>query len=190
MSAGRALALLLCLSPTLAVATESPRRPIDPARSQATFSVRKLWFAHARGTFPNLRGTVRRIEADGNPCVEVDANVAVAGLVMGNVKDRARALGAAFFDAARFATIRFASAPLPVAELATGGRLRGTLLLHGVRRKVVFQLRPSTCPRRPLACAIHVDGTLSRRAFGMDARRALVGNKVTLTLRIVLAPWP
>ncbi len=160
---------------------------IDAARSQAQFSVRKLLFAHVRGTFPGLSGRLRRIDTHiGADLAQVDAALEVAGLEMDDDDDRAHALGANFFDAAQFPVIRFDSDPFPLDELASGGTLRGLLTLHGERHPVSLVLLPSDCPRQPLACVIRVRGVIVRSAFGMGAWRGVLSNKVELDLRISL----
>lgn len=186
--AALALALLLaCLACAAAPALESQSWPIDPARSQAEFSVRKFWFAHARGTFPQLQGTLRRIDTDsGADLAEVDASIPVAGLVMDDPGARAHALGPRFFDVQRYPYARFESDPFPLDELATGGSVRGMLLLHGERHPVSFNLQASDCPKQPLLCVVRVSGSVSRGDFGMHSWRGLVGDKVELSLRIAL----
>lgn len=188
-----ALALALTLAPALADApSASETRPIDPARSQVEFSVRKLWFVRVRGTFPRLSGTFRRIDTPGGADLgEVDADLAVASLVMDDAGDRGHALGSGFFDAAEYPDVRFASDPFPLEELVSGGVLRGMLDLRGERHPVRFAILPSDCPRAPLDCVIRVRGTISRSAFGMHGWRGVLLDKVELDLRITLgAPAP
>lgn len=161
---------------------------IDPAQSQAQFVVRKFWFVHVRGTFPALSGTLRRIDTRiGADLGEVDATLAVTNLRMDDAEDRKRALGPDFFDAAQFPTVEFDSAPFPMAELVSGGALRGMLDLHGEQRPVMLTLQPSDCPRQPLECVIRLRGTISRSAFGMRSLRGVLSDRVTLDLRIRLA---
>lgn len=189
MKAALALALLLpCLAPAAAPDSFAARTwTIEPARSQAQFDVRKFWIAHVRGTFTNLHGTLRRIDTPfGVDLAEVDAYIDVTNLVTDSPSHTARVLAPEFFDAARYRHILFDSEPFPLGELVAGGPLRGTLLLHGMARKVAFALQPSECPRQPLDCGIRVQGTISRSAFGMHAWRGLVGDDVKLELRIVL----
>jgi polyisoprenoid-binding protein YceI len=190
-----ALALALLLLPGLdAAAVQSPAPqtwPIDPARSQAQFSVRKFWVAHERGTFPQLQGTLRRIDTPIDAdLVEVDATLDVAGLRMDDPEHRARVLGPDFFDVARYPWIRFDSDPFPSSVLATGGTVHGMLTLHGERRSVALTLQPSDCPRQPLACVIRAHGAISRSAFGMHAWRGVVSNRVDLDLHISLGDRP
>jgi polyisoprenoid-binding protein YceI len=190
----RLLALGFALWPLLAAAqtpAATQTLAIDPAQSAVQFSVRKFWFAHVRGTFPALSGTLRRIDtpADADLGV-VDATLAVDRLEMDDAVDRARALGPDFFDAAQFPTIAFDSDPFPLALLATGGNLRGRLTLHGEHHPVTLLLQPSACPRQPLACVIRVRGTISRLRFGMRDWRGVLSSNVALDLRISLREPP
>jgi polyisoprenoid-binding protein YceI len=190
----RLLALGFALWPLLAAAqtpAATQTLAINPAQSAVQFSVRKFWFAHVRGTFPALSGTLRRIDtpADADLGV-VDATLAVDRLEMDDAVDRARALGPDFFDAAQFPTIAFDSDPFPLALLATGGNLRGRLTLHGEHHPVTLLLQPSACPRQPLACVIRVRGTISRLRFGMRDWRGVLSSNVALDLRISLREPP
>jgi polyisoprenoid-binding protein YceI len=191
-----ALLLLPCLARALAPTTETRIWPIDAAQSQAQFSVRKFWIAHVRGTFPGLRGNLRRMDPrSGVEVVQVYATLDAAGLQMGDAGARAQALGPRFFDAERYPVVHFDSDPFPLTELASGGRLRGLLLLHGERHPVTFELLPSGCPRQPIECVIRVRGEISRSDFGMRGWRAVLSDEVELDLRIVLRavstlPWP
>lgn len=188
MKAGLALAWLLLPAVALATAIPPPTAetwPIDPAGSEVQFSVRKFWFAHERGTFPRLHGTLRRIDTRSGPdLMEVDATVQVADLQMDDPDHRARALGPDFFDAARFPRIRFDSEPFPRDHLVTGGTVHGMLTLHGQRHPVALSLQASKCPGQPLGCVIRVHGTILRTHFGMNALRGVLGNRVELDLRI------
>ena len=160
---------------------------IDPAQSQVQFGVREFWFAHVRGTFPALSGTLHRIDTHiGADLGRVDAGLVVDSLQMDDADDRTRALGTGFFDAARFPFIHFDSDPFPISELVAGGTLRGMLGLHGERHPVTLAMQPSDCPRQPLQCVIRVQGTISRSAFGMRGWRGVLSDKVELDLRIVI----
>lgn len=184
--------------PVLAPPAAPPPAPrtwqIDPAQSQVQFSVRKFWILHAHGTFPRLRGSLRRLDtASGAPVARVDATLAVADLEMDSQQDRAGVLGPEFFDAARFPLIEFRSDAFPIGELSRGGTLAGTLTLHGESRPVSLTLLPSDCPARPVDCAIRLRGSIQRFAFGVDGRRGLIGGEVTLRMLIHLehaAPPP
>jgi polyisoprenoid-binding protein YceI len=186
-----ALIIALLVLPDLAPAAPPPSDAqtwsIDAAESQTQFSVRKLLFAHVRGTFPGLSGTLHRIDTHiGADLVQVDATLEVADLQMDDADERAHALGSGFFDAAHYPLVHFDSDPFPLDELANGGTLHGLLTLHGERHPIVLTLLPSDCPRQPLACMIRLQGTISRSLFGMHAWRGVLSDKVELDLRIAL----
>lgn len=189
MPAAPAVALLALLWPVIAAATLPTTRawPIDPAHSHARFTVRKFWITHAVGTFPSLSGTLHAItNPNGVERVRVDAALPVASLEMEDRGERAVALGPDFFNAGKFPTIRFDSDPFPMQELAAGGTLYGTLMLHGEQVPVTLKLRPSVCPQRPLTCPIRVRGTILRSAFGMRSLRGVLSNSVRLDLTILV----
>lgn len=172
-----------CASPAAGAQTW----PIDAAQSQAQFSVRKLLFAHVRGTFPRLQGVLRRIDTHiGADLAEVDATLDITALQMQDRKALAHALGPNFFDAAQHPYARFASDPFPIEELAAGGSLRGFLTLRGIRQPVTLTLSPSECPRQPLHCVINAHGRISRSRFGMHSWRGALADSVQLDLRIRL----
>lgn len=190
MKPASAIAWLLLpglLAPPPAPAASARAWSIDPAQSQVQFAVRKFWFVHVRGTFPALTGTLRRLDTRiGIDLAEVDAALDADGLRMDDPDDRARALGPDFFDAARFPAIDFASRPFPLDQLVSGGKVEGTLTLHGESHPVTLALQPSDCPRQPLDCVIRVRGAISRGAFDMHGMRGVLSDKVELDLRIVL----
>lgn len=183
-----ALALLLALTAPAAPAVgNSQSWPIDAQQSQVQFKVREFWFARIRGTFPELTGTVRRIDTpSGSDLVEVSAELDVAKLRMDDARQRERALGNGFFDGARYPTMRFDSDPFPLATLRDGGELHGMLSLHGERQPVQLELDPSDCPRQPLECVIRLHGKVARTHFGMRGWRGILSDKVELDLRIRL----
>ncbi len=183
MKASLTIPLLLALVCGAAGATGETVWPIDSARSQARFSIRTLWFTHARGEFDTIYGQLRRIDAQHDA---VDAWIDARSLRMDDEEALAEARGPGFFDVSNHPRIHFISVPFPIEALSEGGVLDGTLDLRGQRRDVRFQLQPSACPARPLACPVRVTGTLSRSAFGMRAHRAWLSDRVSLEMNIVL----
>lgn len=91
-----------------------------------------------------------------------------------------------FLAVDRYPSIRFESERFDDALLRSGGPLHGELTLRGLRRPVSFVLLPSTCARPGMDCDIRVEGSLSRREFGMTAYRMLVDDTVELGLRVRL----
>ena len=91
-----------------------------------------------------------------------------------------------FLAVDRYPSIRFESDAFDDATLHAGGPLHGQLMLRGLRRPVSFALLPSGCARPGLDCDIRVQGSVSRREFGMSAYRAMVADRVDVHIRVRL----
>lgn len=91
-----------------------------------------------------------------------------------------------FLAVDRYPSIRFESDAFDDATLHAGGPLHGQLTLRGLRRPVSFALLPSGCARPGLDCDIRVQGSVSRREFGMSAYRAMVADRVDVHIRVRL----
>jgi polyisoprenoid-binding protein YceI len=160
------------------------RWTIDGERSNAQFRIRLLGIVPMSGEFTQLRGEIAFDAARGE--VHVDARLPSGELRMDNESHAAWARSPEFFDAANHPTILFQSRPLPVSVLRDGGAIDGDLTLRGVTRAVGLKVERGTCDfARERECTIEVYGQVRRTDFGMAARRATVGDWVSLRLRIV-----
>lgn len=160
---------------------------IDSAHSHAEFGIRLLWVHQIHGHFADIHGEVTL-----NPLrdsVVVEATLNVDSVQMSSARLRRWVLDPEFFDARRYPTIHFTSAPLSVGSLDQGGALPGWLTLRGVTRPVRFQLEPADCTLRPGAiCHIEVRGVIRRNEFGMNSHHTALSNDVALGLLITLQP--
>lgn len=182
----RAAAVIALLGLALA-AHAAPSRVwhIRSPPSHADFGVRLLWLHTIHGRFEHVAGTVEP-RTDGR--VVVNARVAVDSLAMDSPRLRRWVLAEEFFDAARYPTLHFVSAPVARSALDGGGTLEGRLTLRGVTRPVRFQLLPARCTAD--ACTIEAHGKLERSAFGMTGHRAVLSDQVRLALSIAIARAP
>ena len=89
-----------------------------------------------------------------------------------------------FFDAARHPWIQFRAVSQSQLLLRDGGEVRGELTLRGVTRPMSFIVAPTECPRPGIDCVVRARGDVERSAFGMDARRFVLGNRVQLEFAI------
>lgn len=164
--------------------TTAARWTIDGARSQAQFRIRLLGVVPMSGEFQHLRGTIA-FDADGGDA-RVNARLSSADIRMVNPAHAAWARSAEFFDADRHPVIQFRSRPIPQRVLREGGAIDGALTLRGVTRDVRLKVERGGCdPAQARECEIAVYGQVRRTDFGMAARRATVGDWVSLRLRIV-----
>lgn len=181
----RSLALLALLLPLAApLRAEDLYGRIDPAYSQAGFTLRVLLVRKLEGRFEYLQGAVSHAEQPG--LFNVDLQVAAQSLQMANPEHAAWARSAEFFDAERHPWISFRARNAPQSLLVDGGELAGELSLRGVTRPASVLLLPGDCARPGLDCPLQARGELQRSEFGMDARRWAVSDKVKLafTLRV------
>ncbi|MGH8157694.1 MAG: YceI family protein [Rhodanobacter sp.] len=169
-----------------APAAQSTDYRIAADRSYADFGVRLFWLHTISGRFMQITGEVRM---DPRGLATVDARISVNSIVMDSAPFRRWVLAPEFFDAAQYPILHFVSDPIAPGLLTAGGVLDGRLSMRGVTRPIRFELMPSTCDTiASTGCAIEAQGTLSRHAFGMNAHRAALSDKVQLGLRITLAP--
>ena len=92
----------------------------------------------------------------------------------------------AFLAVERYPAIQFESQQFTDAVLHKGGPLRGRLTLRGVTHPVGFELTAASCARVGRDCPIQVQGSISRREFGMTSHRATVRDDVDLRIRVRL----
>lgn len=186
--AGRTLrgaALVLCAW-LVAAPLRAEALRIDSAQSHATFALRALWVKKIDGDFGRVEGVITREPAAGR--FEVDVRIDAHSVRMPRADHAAWARSGDFFDAARHPWIRFRAEAQSERSLREGGALRGELTLRGITRTVEFQLVPSDCPRPGIDCAVRARGEVQRSAFGMDARRFVLGDRVRLDFAIRLHP--
>lgn len=171
--------------PVLAHASTGRELVFQPEHSEASFSVRLVWFQTVSGSFSDLRGSVHIDPATG--MAQVDAHIRVDSVAVHPAHYRKRLLGSRFFDAQRFPYIHFVSDPLGVDALRNKTSLKGRLTLHGVTRPLSLQLSDSHCRGDGLdGCTLHLHGWLNRTRYDMHAYRALVSKRVRLDLVIQL----
>lgn len=177
----RFVARSLCIGLTLlCLPSASPARVqgLDPQRSEVSFSVRLLVFSEVRGSFTVIRGGWKTEDGKVRVCAEAE----VDSVRLPDRRDEQTLRGPLFFDAARFPLIHFESGWIDEEVIEQGGELPGLLNLHGVTRPAVFVLAPRVCEREP--CALQASAAIRRSHFGMNARRALIGDVVRLRLSI------
>ncbi|HET6439985.1 MAG TPA: YceI family protein [Anaeromyxobacter sp.] len=132
---------LLTLAPLAALA-EPQSWSIDPAHSQATFSVRHMVISTVRGAFQKTSGTVKIDETDLSRS-SVEATIDAAS-VDTRVEQRDGHLRSPdFFDVAKYPNITFKSTKV---EKAAAGKLKvtGDLTIHGVTKSVVLDVEGPT----------------------------------------------
>lgn len=158
---------------------------LDREQSRVGFSIPVLWWFERSGDFEDLALSVDIDEAAAQ--VDIDARIGVASARMADPADVATLKSADYFDALNHPEIRFRALDVPLMVLSAGGELGGELTLRGITRPVRFQLAPDPCVPTPTLryCPFEVLGHIRRHDFGMSARRGILGDEVTVTIRLV-----
>jgi polyisoprenoid-binding protein YceI len=109
---------------------------IDPAHSEATFSVKHMMFATVRGHFNVLSGKLH-IDEEHPENSWVEAQVDAGSVDTRDEKRDAHLRSPDFFDAAHYPTLTFKSTKV---EKVAGNQYKvlGDLTMHGVTKPVVF----------------------------------------------------
>lgn len=163
-------------------AASTPKWTIDPAHSQALFTVRHLMITNVRGEFQKLSGTVvfdpARPEA-----TRIDVVIDVASINTREPKRDDHLRSADFFDVAQFPHLTFTSNK---AERTDGGwKVTGDLTIHGVTKPVVLDVEgpgaPIKDPWGQQRIAATAKTKIKRSDFGMTWNMALELGGVTVS---------
>src|SRR5271170_3356382 len=128
----------------IATQAQSTTWQLDPAHSNAQFSVRHLGISNVQGEFTKVTGTVELDDQDISKST-VNATIDVSSLDT-RVQNRDNDLKSDhFFDVAKFPTITFQSTKIWKTGEGTA-KMTGNLTLHGVTKEVTFDVTGPTKP--------------------------------------------
>lgn len=180
-----AMLALILLAASLAGA--APREyVIDPVHTRILFSVDHLGYSRALGTFSAPTGRLRFDPRDWRTA-EVEVEIDLARLDLGDADWNARMLRRDFFDAGQHPRASFRSTWVEPLD-AGGARIHGILSLRGVSREVALEARLNRLARHPLTlrrtAGFSATATLSRADFGMSAWKSAVGDTVSLSIEV------
>ena len=174
------------------VQTSTTTWNIDPAHSIAEFKVKHMMISNVKGRFSKVSGTLVLDESDlANSRVEV--SIEAASIHTGEDQRDAHLKSADFFDVEKFPTLTFKSRGI---RIVTDGELsvEGDLTIHGVTRKVSFEVEGPTPPTKDpwgnTRVAVSASTKINRKDFGLIWNAALetggilVGEEVTITLDV------
>jgi polyisoprenoid-binding protein YceI len=174
-------------TPTIATTTWK----IDPAHSVAEFKVKHMMISHVKGHFAKVSGTLTLNDADITKS-EVEATIDAASIETRDPQRDAHLKSADFFDAEKYPTLSFKSTRVSGGE----GELKvdGDLTIHGVTRKVQFDVEGPTPPAKDpwgnTRVGLSATTKINRKDFGLTWNAALetggilVGEEVTISLEV------
>jgi polyisoprenoid-binding protein YceI len=185
-AARRSAALLAVALFAAAPLAAAPREyALDPVHSRVVFSVDHQGFSQAIGTFSAPRGRLRFDPTDWSSA-EVEVEIAIAGLDLGDADWNRRMQRRDAFDSEHHPLARFRSITIEPID-AQHARVHGELSLRGQTAPVTLEVRLNRVARNPLTlrrtAGFSASATLSRSAFGMNAWRT-VGDAVQLRIEV------
>ncbi|HVR47230.1 MAG TPA: YceI family protein [Candidatus Binatia bacterium] len=176
----------LLVAALTSIALSAPvARPIDVARSKATFEVTHVFVEHVVGTVPIQSGTI--VLKPGSAIPISAAAVLDATRISSGDPDRDASLRSTdFFDAKRFPTWTFASTKV-VPKGVASFEMDGDLTIHGVTQPEHLDVTVTGDAADP---SYHATAHIDRHVFGMATTRLdpAIGGVVDTTLDITLKP--
>ncbi len=166
----------------LALSSNAQTHVLDDHRSSAEFEVHIRLPMRGVGRFGQIGG-----EMSGEPAQGWRVAVRIDGRSlhfdgpswMGSIT-RSRA----FLDVQDFPVIELRTGTIPDDVLHRGGQVRGELTLRGATRPTTFQLLAPSCDRPGRDCDLEVQGTVSRREFGMTGYRMTLRDGVDVRVKL------
>jgi polyisoprenoid-binding protein YceI len=170
---------------------------IDPAHSNAQFSVRHLTVSNVRGEFAKVTGSAS-FDPNNLQTGVLEATIDVNSIVTRDPKRDEHLKSADFFDVAKYPTLRFKSREFERAN----GRLRitGDLTIHGLTKLVVLDVDGPTPeikdPWGGLRIGASATAKVNRKDFGLiwnaplEAGGFVLGDDVAITLEVELVKKP
>jgi polyisoprenoid-binding protein YceI len=166
---------------------------IDPAHSNAQFSVRHLMIANVKGEFTKVTG---RVSFDPDQPESLSAEAAIdVSTINTREPDRDKHLKSAdFFDVAHFPTLAFKSNRAKIGP--DGLKLTGDLTIHGATHEVTLEVEGPTSPVQDPWGFTRVGASattkINRKDFGLTWNQALetggvlVGDEIKITVDVEL----
>ena len=171
---------------------------IDPAHSDARFSVKHMMVSNVAGDFGKITGSARYdgIHLDK---AQVEATIPVSDINTREAKRDAHLKSPEFFDVDKYPTINFKSKQIE--ETSPGEfKMTGDLTMHGVTKEVVLSgtglTKPIKDPQGKLRMGASATTKIDRKDFGINYNKTLdnggvmVGDDVSVTIDVELVSAP
>ena len=165
---------------------------IDPVHTTAEFKVRHMMITNVKGQFAGVTGVLTLDEQDVTKS-HVDTSIDAASINTREADRDTHLKSADFLDVEKFPTLTFSSSRIT----RTGEdelEVEGDLTIHGVTRKVVFEVEGPTPSGKDPWGNTRIGWTattkINRKDFGLNWNAVLetggilVGDDVTLTLDV------
>jgi polyisoprenoid-binding protein YceI len=151
-----------------AASAQASKWQIDPAHSEADFTIRHMGISNVHGRFGNVNGTLTLDEKDIAKS-DIDATVDVTTVDTGVAQRDTHLKSADFFDATKYPKMTFVGKSLSNANGQL--QLTGDLTMHGVTRPVTLALdgpsKEQVDPYGKTRRAFSATTTIHRQDFGL-----------------------
>lgn len=185
----KAPAVLLTVPLLLGAAPPVQRYQLDGPTSQVSAKVAFFGLASKTAHFPQMSGRIA-LSPERLDTIDLDVELDARELTAGDRVTQARLRGKDFFDVERHPTVRFSGRGMQMTGPVTA-TVAGEVTARGVTRPatlaVTFRDPPAKANGRD-PVELTALTTIDRREFGMTAYSAIVGKKVTITIRARLVP--
>ncbi len=165
---------------------------IDPVHSTAQFKVKHMMISNVKGEFTAVTGKLELNNADITKS-KIEASIDAGSINTREPQRDAHLKSADFLDVEKFPVLTFKStrvSKVKVDELS----VEGNLSIHGVTRKVVFEVEGPSAPVKDpwgnTRIGISATTRIDRKDFGLswnatlEAGGIMVGHEVTITLDV------
>lgn len=185
----KAAAVLLAVPLLLGAAPPAQRYQLDGPASQVSAKVAFFGLASKTARFPQMSGRIA-LSPERLDTIDLDVGLDARALTAGDKVTLGRLRGKDFFDVERHPTVRFSGRRMQMTGPVTA-TVAGEVTARGVTRPatlaVTFRDPPAQANGRD-PVQLTAQTTIDRREFGMTAYSAIVGKKVTITIRARLVP--
>lgn len=189
MTLARSSSVALVVGALLAGLTARAAEPevftLDPIHTRVLVAVEHAGFSKALGTVSGSTGSLWFDPAD-LAATRWNITVPLARLDFGDAKWNAAVQAASLLDAKRHPDARFVSTTVTAVD-AQHARACGDLTLRGVTAPLCLDVTINAVKRHPLppfrrTAGFSACGTLSRKAFGLEAWPNVIGDRVELRI--------
>ena len=159
---------------------------IDPAHTNAEFSVRHMGISTVRGSFTKTSGTVQYDPSDPSKTI-IEATIDANSIDTRNESRDKDLRSAHFFEVEKYPALTFKSKSV---QGAGAGKLKvtGDLTIHGVTKEVVLNVEgpslPAKDPRGNMHMGASASTVIDRSDFGMTGYQGMVGNEITINIDV------
>lgn len=180
-----ALVVGAVLSHAVARAAEPEVYAVDPVHTRVLVAVGHAGFSKALGTVSGSTGSVW-FDPEDLAATRWDITVPLTRLDFGDAKWNAAVQAASLLDAQRHPDARFVSTSVTPTD-AQHARACGDLTVRGVTAPLCLDVTINAVKRHPLppfrrTAGFSACGTLSRKAYGLEAWPNVIGDSVELRI--------